>query len=286
MASGWPQPERVYAGYVFDLDGTLYLGEEALPGATETLALLRRGGARLAFITNNPLELPVDWARKLRRLGFEVGDDEVISSTDALMAYLRHHHPDARLFPIAEPPVVRLLVTAGFRVTEDPDRTDVVVVSFDRGFHYDKLRVAFRAVNAGARIVATNPDAYCPTPDGGLPDCGAILAAIEAASGKRADAIVGKPSALMAATAIERLGSSPADTLVVGDRLETDIRMARSAGLASALVLTGATRIAPSPLEPDSPDFVIDSVRELAVGELRHSGADPRRSIENRQPGS
>ena len=279
MAPGWPRPERVYGGYVFDLDGTLYLGEAALPGASETVALLRSSGARLAFVTNNPLQLPADWARKLRRLGFEVADDEVFSSTDALIAYLRHHHAEARLFPIAEPPVVQLLVTAGFCVTADPDRTDVVVVSFDRGFHYDKLRLAFLAVKAGARIVATNPDAYCPTPDGGLPDCGAILAAIEAASGRRADAIVGKPSALMAATVLERLGSSPEDTLVVGDRLETDIRMARSAGLASALVLTGATRVAPSPLEPNRPDFVIDSVRELAVGELRHSAADGRHSI-------
>ena len=270
-APGWPRPERLYGGYVFDLDGTLYLGEDAIPGATETLDLLRGSGARLAFVTNNPLELPADWARKLRRLGFEVADGEVISSTDALIGYLGHHHSGARLFPIAEPPVVELLVTAGFRMTEEPDRTDVVVVSFDRGFHYEKLRLAFLAVNSGARIVATNPDAYCPTPDGGLPDCGAILAAIEAASGKRADAIVGKPSALMAATALQRLGSPPADTLVVGDRLETDIRMARSAGLASALVLTGATRIPPSPLEPNSPDFVIDSVRELAVGKLRHS---------------
>lgn len=265
MDAGWPRPERVYSGYVFDLDGTLYLGEDALPGATETVTFLRGSGARLAFVTNNPLQLPADWARKLRRLGFEVADEEVISSTDALIAYLLQHHTDARLFPIAEPPLIHLLLTAGFRMASDPDRTDVVVVSFDRGFHYDKLRLAFRAVNAGARIIATNPDAYCPSPDGGLPDCGAILAALEAASGQRADAIVGKPSALLAATVIQRLGSPPEDTLVVGDRLETDIRMARNAGLASALVLTGATHVAPSPLAPDRPDFVIHSVRELTV---------------------
>lgn len=262
----WPPLDRVYGGYVFDLDGTLYLGEEALPGATETVAFLRGSGARLAFVTNNPLQLPADWARKLRRLGFEVADDEVISSTDVLIAYLRQHHADARLFPIAELPLIQLLLTAGFRMAADPDRTDVVVVSFDRSFHYDKLRRAFRAVNHGARIVATNPDAYCPSPDGGLPDCGAILAALEVASGTRADAIVGKPSALMAAAVMQRLGSYPEDTLVVGDRLETDIRLARSAGLASALVLTGATSVAPSRLEPEVPDFVIQSVRELAVG--------------------
>ena len=276
MAPRLRRPERLYGAYVFDLDGTLYLGEDALPGAVETVAFLREAGARLAFVTNNPLQLPAGWARKLRGLGFEVADEEVISSMDALIAYLRRHHAGARLFPIAEPPLIHQLVTAGFRVTADPDRTDVVVVSFDRGFHYDKLRLAFLAVNEGARIVATNPDAYCPTPDGGLPDCGAILAAIEAASGKRANAIVGKPSALMAATVLERLGSSPGDTLVVGDRLETDIRMARSAGLASALVLTGAARVAPSPLELDRPDFVIGSVRELTVRKLGLSRCDGR----------
>ena len=264
-SAGWPRPGRVYEGYIFDLDGTLYLGDEALPGATEAVARLRGAGARLAFVTNNPLRMPADWARKLRRLGFDAADEDVISSTDALIAYLQAHHAGARLLPIAEPPVIRLLASAGFRIATEPEQTDVVVVSFDRGFHDDKLRRGFLAVNAGASIVATNPDPYCPTPDGGLPDCGAILAALEAATGQRAEAVVGKPSALMAATVLERLGTAPGDTLVVGDRLETDIRMARSAGLASALVLSGATRVAPSPLEPNGPDFVIDSVRELVV---------------------
>lgn len=262
VPTSWPRPERVYGGYV-DLDGTLYIGEDPLPGATETVALLRDAGARLVFVTNNPLRLPADYVRKLRRLGFDVADGDVVSSTDVLVAYLRTHHADARLFAIAEPLVIQLLVSSGFRMTADPDQTDVVVVSWDRGFHYDKLRLGFLAVRAGARIVATNPDPYCPTPDGGLPDCGAILAALEAATGRRADAVVGKPSARMAAAAMERLGSSPEDTLVVGDRLETDVRMARSAGLASALVLTGVTAVPPSPLEPMRPDFVIGSVRDL-----------------------
>jgi len=266
LASSWSRPDRVYGGYVFDLDGTLYVGEDPLPGAAKTVALLRDAGARLLFVTNNPLHLPADYVRKLRRLGFKVADGEVLSSTDVLIAYLLTHHAGARLFAIAEPLVIQLLVTSGFRMTADPDQTDVVVVSWDRGFHYDKLRLGFLAVRAGARIVATNPDPFCPTPEGGLPDCGAILAALEAASGRRADAVVGKPSALMAAAAVERLGSSVEDTLVIGDRLETDVRMARSAGLASALVLTGATASAPSPSEPDGPDFVIESVRDLVPG--------------------
>ena len=115
------------------------------------------------------------------------------------------------------------------------------MVSWDRTFDYAKLTAAFRAVRAGARIVATNPDPFCPMPDGDLPDCGAILAAIETATGARAEAIVGKPSPYMAEALLDRLALPPDDTILVGDRLMTDVLMAREAGMASALVLTGAT---------------------------------------------
>jgi ribonucleotide monophosphatase NagD (HAD superfamily) len=114
---------------------------------------------------------------------------------------------------------------------------EVVVVSFD----YRKLKVAFDAVRGGARIVTTNPDAYCLTPDGGLPDCAAMLAAIEASTGAYAEAIVGKPSPHMAAALLDHLGVPARDTLLVGHRLATDVRMANEAGMVSALVLTGAT---------------------------------------------
>lgn len=255
-------PDRVFGGYVFDLDGTVYLGDELLPGAARTLEELGRL-SRLVYLTNKPLRTSADYAAKLTRLGVETSPEEVVSSTDALLIYLRKHAPGAGLFVIGELPLIGLLRAAGYEVMGGAEGVEVVVVSFDRTFDYRKLRVAFDAVRAGARIVATNPDAYCPTPDGGLPDCAAMLAAVEASTGARAEAIVGKPSEHMAAALLERLGVPPRETLLIGDRLATDIRMAKTAGMAGALVLTGATGADEALASPDEPDYVIEDLTEL-----------------------
>ena len=261
------RPTRRFGGYVFDLDGTLDLGDHLLPGAAETVASIRDGGARVAFLTNKPLETPAAYAAKLTELGIPAAANEVVSSTDALLRYLERHAQGARILPIAEPLLVGLLRDHGFvtldPATADPTAADLVVVSWDRTFDYQKLTAAFRAVRAGARIVATNPDPFCPTLDGDLPDCGAILAAIETATGVRAEAIVGKPSPYMAEALLDRLALPPDDTILVGDRLMTDVLMAREAGMASALVLTGAT--GPEALDSAAviPDYVLGGVAEV-----------------------
>ena len=255
-------PERLFDGYLFDLDGTVYLGDELLPEAKETLGELK-ARSNVVYLTNKPLETPADYAAKLTRLGVETSPEEVISSTDALLLYLREHAPEVRLFVVGERPLVQLLGLAGYEVTQDASGVDVVIVSFDRTFDYRKLKVAFDAVRGGARIVATNPDAFCPSPDGGLPDCAAMLAAIEASTGASAEAIVGKPSPHMAAALLERLGVPARDTLLVGDRLATDVRMANEAGMASALILTGATGLEEVRGSPDRPDYVIEHLGDL-----------------------
>ena len=255
--------ERRYDGYVFDLDGTLYLGETLLPGARDAVLALRAAGSRTVFLTNKPLERPADYAAKLTRLGIPATALEVVSSTDALLRYLRLHAAGARLYPVAEPLLWEMLGEEGWELTDDPARIDVVVVSFDRTFAYPKLQVAFDAVRAGARIVATNPDAYCPVPGGGLPDCAAMLAAIEACTGARAEAIVGKPSPHMAATLIERLALVADRTLLVGDRLETDMRMAIEAGMVPALVLSGATTRRDVARSSVRPRYALASVADI-----------------------
>jgi HAD superfamily hydrolase (TIGR01450 family) len=261
------RPTRRFGGYVFDLDGTLYLGDQLLPGAAETVAAVRDAGARVAFLTNKPLETPAAYAAKLTNLGIPATAREVVSSTDALLRYLERHAKGARILPITEPLLVGLLRDHGFATldpaTDDPTTADLVVVSWDRTFDYAKLLAAFRAVRAGARIVATNPDPFCPTPDGDLPDCAAMLAAIEVSTGARAEAIVGKPSPHMAETLLDRLALAPDETILVGDRLLTDVRMAQEAGMASALVLTGATT--PDDLDGAAviPDYVLGSVAEI-----------------------
>lgn len=263
------RPTHWFGGYVFDLDGTLYLGDRALPGAAATVAAIRDHGARLAFLTNKPLERPSAYAAKLRELGIPVDDHEVVSSTDSLVRYLRASSPGARILPIAEPLIQELVVEAGFATValDDPEAADVVVVSWDRTFDYTKLVAAFRAVRHGARLVATNPDPFCPLPDGDLPDCAAMLAAIEACTGVRAEAIVGKPSVHMAATLLERLALAADDTVMLGDRLLTDVRMAQEVGMASALVLTGATDAEALRRSLVTPDFVLATVAEVLPSE-------------------
>ena len=261
------RPNRRFGGYVFDLDGTLYLGDELLPGAAETVASIRDAGARVAFLTNKPLETPAAYAAKLTDLGIPASAGEVVSSTDALLRYLERHAPGARILPITERLLVDMLRDHGFvtldPATDDPTSADVVVVSWDRTFDYAKLLAAFRAVRAGARIVATNPDPFCPTPDGDLPDCAAMLAAIEASTGARAEAIVGKPSPHMAEALLDRIALPPDDTILVGDRLMTDVLMAREAGMASALVLTGATTLEALDGAAVIPDYVLGGVAEV-----------------------
>ena len=263
-------PDRLFEGYVFDLDGTVYLGDELLPEAKETLGELK-ARSNVVYLTNKPLETPADYAAKLTRLGVETRPEEVISSTDALLLYLGRHAPEARLFVVGEPPLIQLLSLAGYEVVQDAADVDVVVVSFDRTFDYRKLKIAFHAVRGGARIVATNPDAYCPTPDGGgLPDCAAMLAAIEASTGAHAEAIVGKPSPHMAAALLDRLGVPARATLLVGDRLATDVRMANEAGMISALVLTGATGLEEAIGSSDRPEYVIEHLGDLLPASATH----------------
>lgn len=257
-------PVPPYRGYAFDLDGTIYLGDALIPGADTVLESLRAAGSRVVFVTNKPIESNADYVRKLNRLGIAATADEVVSATDALILYLQKKAPGLRMLPVAEHVVIDALTDAGFPVVTDPAEADVVVVSFDRTFDYDKLNRAYRAVvHHGARIVATNPDPYCPTPDGGLPDCAAMLAAIEACTGAKAEAIVGKPSAYMADAFLDRLGVDPSEAVMVGDRLLTDVAMGLAAGMASALVLSGATTQADLDAADIVPTHVLDDVNGL-----------------------
>lgn len=259
------RPDRLYPGYVLDLDGTVYLDDRPIPGVPASIAALRGAGSRVVFLTNKPLDRPAVYARKLSAMGIPTEAADVVSSIDALVAYLRAHPPGGPILPVTEPLLAEILVEAGHALTEEPSRAAMVVVSWDRTFDYAKLERAFHAVRAGARIVATNPDPFCPGPDGGQPDCAAMLAAIEACTGARAEAIVGKPSPFMAAAILDRLGLVPSDVLLVGDRLLTDVRMAREAGMASVLVLSGATRPADLLDLESGPDYVLDDLAQLVA---------------------
>lgn len=254
-----------YDGFVFDLDGTIYLGDTLLPGAQEVLEAIRGADRRVVYVTNKPLESSASYADKLTRLGLPTADDEVVSSLDALVRYLTIKHRGAPIFCVSEPLVSDTLRAEGFPIISlgDAERAGVVVVSFDRTFDYAKLHGAFRAVRSGAVIVATNPDRYCPTPEGGLPDCAAMLAAVEACTGVTAEVVVGKPAPQMAAAVLDRIGVPSAHVLLVGDRAETDVAMARRAGMDAALVLTGATTRQQADVAEPIPTYVIDGIGDL-----------------------
>ena len=239
--SNLPTPKRFFSGYIFDLDGTVYLGEALLTTAGETLAVLRARDQRTIFISNNPTHAREEYANKLTRLGVPTPIEDILTSSLVMVDFLKQRMPGARLFVVGEQPLCEELRRGGFELTDQAHNVDAVIASFDRTFVYHKLQIAFDAIRAGARFFATNPDRYCPVPSGGEPDCAAIIAAIEACTDTDVEAVVGKPSAYMIEAALNLMNLPVVDCLMTGDRLETDVLMGQEAGMSTALTLTGAT---------------------------------------------
>jgi NagD protein len=252
-----------YDGYIFDLDGTVYMGDTPIPGALETIAALRAAGSRVLFLSNNPTRTRQQYAEKLTRLGVPVAPADVLNSSFVLVQRMLELAPGAPLFVVGEPPLEGELREAGFTLSEQAGQIVWVVASFDRTFSYHKLQVAFDAIRAGARLIATNGDRYCPVPGGGQPDAAAVIAAIEACTGTRCEEIAGKPSLLMATTALRQIGLEPQHCLMVGDRLETDIRMGQAAGIDTAFVLTGASTQADLAVFDPQPTYTLPSIAAL-----------------------
>lgn len=265
VARPGPRPDRLYSAYIFDLDGTVYLGDALLPSAAETIQHLRGLGKRTLFLSNNPTKTRESQAALLSRLGLPTPPQDVLNSTLVMADFLQRRLPGGRLFVIGEQPLQEVLAGAGFELADDA-AVDAVVVSFDRTFVYRKLQIAFDAIRGGAAFFATNGDKFCPVPGGGEPDAAALIAAIEACTDVQVEAIVGKPSAIMAAAALRLLDLPPAECLMTGDRLETDVLMGLDAGMAAALTLTGATSAAQAAASPIRPTYVVEQLGELVGG--------------------
>ena len=258
---------RHYDAYIFDLDGTVFLGDALLPTVGETIAALRGYGMPVVFLSNNPTRTRAEYIAKLTRLGLDVAPDDIIHSSLVMANFLRRRMPGARLFVVGEEPLKTELQAAGFELTEDPRRVDAVIASFDRTFAYRKLQIAFDAIRAGARFFATNADRFCPVPGGGEPDAAAMIAAIEACTDTRVEAVVGKPSPYTIEAILDRLHVPPEGCIMIGDRLETDVTMALNAGMAGALVLTGATDEKMLAASPIKPTYVLKRLADLLLAE-------------------
>ncbi len=256
----------MFKGFIFDLDGTVYLSDRLIPGADRVIRLIKGKGRKVVFLSNKPIQTREDYASKLTRLGIPTQPEEVINSTFVMVNYLEKNAPNARLFVVGETPFVEELKRAGFTITEEPKEIDYVVVAFDRTFDYKKLNVSYQAIKLGAHFVATNPDRTCPVEGGEIPDCAGMIAAIEAVTQKKVEAIVGKPSPLMIQAAMDVMGLRPEDCILIGDRLETDIKMGQEAKIATGIVLTGVTdleTLREIKHTSNQPDFVFESIADV-----------------------
>lgn len=244
---------------VCDIDGVLLLGGDPIPGAGPALNELRDMGLRILLATNNATRTPIQTAERIQRLtGFAPDPDCVVTSTIAAIRMLGPG--DQPVLAAAEPGMAETLLTAGVAVTDDPAAARTVLVGLNRSFTYDLLREAATAVINGARLIATNTDPTFPTPAGPEPGAGALVAAIERASGTVAE-VAGKPHPPMQEAVADRVGAGP--VWMVGDRPDTDLAFAAAAGWIPVLVLSGVTAD-PGEVPPElAADLVIPSIADL-----------------------
>ncbi len=246
---------------LIDMDGVLWEGESPLPGLAEFFQLLRRRGLRFVLATNNASRTADQYVLKLARMGVQVARDEVLTSSMAAARYLKDIAPaGASVFVIGEEGLTQALTETGF--TLSADGSEYVVVGMDRGLTWDKLAQATLNIRAGAGFIGTNPDLTLPTERGLTHGNGAILAALQAATGV-APTIVGKPEPTLYRQAVRLLGADPDRTAAIGDRLETDILGAVRAGISSILLLSGVTRREDLAASDYQPDWVFEGLPEL-----------------------
>ncbi len=253
--------------FLLDCDGTTYLSERAYPGALEFVETLKTLSKRYVWVTNNTSRDAEGYAEKLRRLGFDASPENVYTSGRAAIDYVLAHKPETRIFPLAMPAYEAELVRAGCLLVDgkaESDSLDWVLASVDLAFDYGKLKAACDLVAAGVPLLATHADKVWLTAEGILPDCGAILAFIREATGAEAK-VVGKPYPEMVRGALAKAGVPPERAAMIGDRLYTDIRMGKDAGMLAILTLTGETTLADLQDSAFQPDLVVNDLAELAA---------------------
>jgi|Deesub1362B_J571_1020462.scaffolds.fasta_scaffold00041_58 4-nitrophenyl phosphatase len=253
---------------VFDIDGVIYRGNEFIPGAPEVLKELSETH-EIFLLTNNSTRHREDYIHKFIEKGIKIEKTRVFTSASVTAEFILEEFGVKKIFPVGERGLIKELKEAGheiLNVDAKPSDIEAVVVGMDRGINYEKISLAARAVRRGAMFIATNQDVTFPSQRGLEPGSGSVLASIEAASGRKADIVVGKPSPLMLSFVKKKVGSKAEEILLIGDRLDTDVASGRALKLKTALVLTGITRKEDLELLPleDRPDFVFKSLKDLS----------------------
>ncbi|MGB2964681.1 MAG: HAD-IIA family hydrolase [Anaerolineales bacterium] len=246
--------------FLFDLDGTIYLGDQLLPGAKDLLSYLDTNLRPYFFLTNNSSRSRADYVLKLSRYGLTVPEEKIFSSGMATAIYLKAQKPGARVYLVGTPSLEDEFRAFGFELVQE--QPEVVVLGFDTTLTYEKIWKLSDFVREGKPYIATHPDINCLTVEGVMPDIGAMMAMILSSTDREPDVIVGKPHAPIVEAIVENTGFVPDQLTMVGDRLYTDIAMGE-AGITTVLVLSGETKIEDLPKAPHQPDLVCENLGEL-----------------------
>lgn len=252
-----------FEAYCFDLDGTIYLGNEILPGAKETLEMLRMNDKKVMFITNSPTRTREECREKLEEFGIVVNQDEILTGPFISALYFSENFPDGLIYVVGEEAIKTEFDHFSLKMTEDPLEATHVLVGLDRSFTYEKLNLAMNAVRNGAKIIVTNPDPTCPVPGGVVSDTYAIARAIEVASGQSIFQVTGKPSAFYGDQILKELNVDRDRCLIIGDRLETDILLGKFNKISTCLVLTGVTKQEDVDKAKIYPDYIVNDLNSL-----------------------
>jgi len=220
-------------GLVLDLDGTVYRGDDPLPGAVETIQVLRDRGVGLVFCSNNPTKTPAEYVDHLAGMGIDADESEILPASTVLRDYLRDHHADEPTYLVGAPSLGAYLEGAGQHLVADPTAASVFVASWDRSFDYETMTAALAGIDDETTFLGSDPDRTVPTADSLEPGSGAIINAVAGTVGRDPDRVLGKPSTEAAEAALARLGVPATNCLVVGDRLDTDLAMGATHGMRS-----------------------------------------------------
>lgn len=253
--------------FALDMDGTIYNGSTLFPFTNNFLSYLKQNGIGYSFLTNNPSKSTADYLKHLEKMGIPATADEMYTSAVATINYIKNHHPNVkRLFILGTPSMVKEFEDAGFISTAESadDRPDALVVGFDTSLIYSRLCRAAYWASQPLPYFATNPDWVCPTDQPNiLVDCGSICACIKGATKRKPDVVIGKPDPQMLDGIIHQYGLKPNEIAMVGDRIYTDVKMAKNAGALGVLVLSGEATISNVQQSTVKPDIVAKDLAEL-----------------------
>ena len=247
-------------GFICDMDGVIYLGNQLLPGVTEFVHWLNKNNKQFLFLTNSSERSPRELRQKLLRMGLDIGEEHFYTSALATAAFLHKQAPGCTAYVIGAPELLNALYDVGISMNDvDPD---YVVIGESATYNFEMITKAVRLVLGGARLIATNSDLTGPTEFGIVPACRSLVAPVELATGKKAY-FMGKPNPLMMRTGLQLLGVHSEEAAMVGDRMDTDIIAGMESGLATVLVLSGCTSRADVDNYPYRPTYILNGVGEI-----------------------